>query len=149
MIKSNKMVKFPLVGFFAPDVVDKEYKNWNQLFKGLGIKSKDDYYVDTYTVDISKNGEWNEYYINIIITNDSYKIYAYKQFYEEYINSEFRNANISLLLDTLREDSVELFMRCEKNFPIKKFMRLDYSLNGVGINKKNMIDYYYYEAVVL
>ena len=147
-------MKFPLVGFVDTDkqLVEAKYKNWNELFKGLRIEKPDDYLVDVYTTDKSAEERWYEYYINIIITKDSYKVYAYKEFYEDYIKSPFYKANISLLSNSLQEHAVELFMRGQKNFPLKKFMLLDSEMNGlVMYNGSSMKDvtYHYYEVAVL
>ena len=135
------LLNFPLVGFVDTDkrIVEAEYKNLNQLFSGLGIEKPDDYLVDICVVNKTLEENRCEYYINVIISTDSYKVFAYKEFYEDYLNSDF--------LDY----AIEVFMQDAKNFPLKRFMRLESGKNGLIIYNGSVLEttYHFYEVAVL
>ena len=143
---SESLVKFPLISF-TKDIGGSFCESWDGLFDALYIENSNDYYIDVYLTESRNHKEWVDNYYNIVITKDFYKMYLFKELYDEYVKSPPIPAPVNL--DTLLgETGLEVFMK-RKNFPLKNNIQLDHKRSAVEIETKPPDVNYYYEAVVI
>ena len=142
---SKSLVKFPLISF-TKDIGGAFCEDWKDLFDALDIENSNNYYVDVYSTGSENHKEWVDNYYNIVITKDFYKMYLFKELYDEYLKVK-HTGNFPYVTNP-GEYHIESFMR-NNNLPLKSVALLDHKDDNKRVSKGEPKTFYHYEAVVL